>query len=78
MNALSILKANLVGTKMPLFKTSDGHFYRSAVDDGHWVDSVIVDVAYVDVDIDSSGCFQSYPYYIVTFDCGYEMELDLD
>lgn len=78
MNVLSILKERFIGTTMKLFNVNDGQWYKYDTGNGSWKDATIMNVVYVDLVIDCSDVFQSYPYYNLVFDNGYQLEMDLD
>lgn len=75
MNVLSILKEKFIGTTMPLYKDIIIHHHGGS---GVRFDAKIVDVVYVDIVVDCSDVFQSYDYFKLVFDCGYEMELEMN
>jgi hypothetical protein len=78
MNVLNILKEKFIGTTMQLFCDLDGHWHYSGNGSGIWRHCTIVNVVYVDIVVDASGKFQSYDYFKLVFDCGYELELNME
>jgi hypothetical protein len=80
MTVLSILKDKFIGTTMPLYKDDDnyGMVTHHKNDDRIEFNAKIVDVVYVDIVVDCSDVFQSYDYFKLVFDCGYELELEMN